>query len=236
MAGIPVFMYHKISPNSSPGASEKMRLTPEKFDKEMHYLYRKGYQAIAPGELVDYCQGKLPGERKKIIISFDDGYRDNFTYAFPILQKYKFKAIIFLVSGLMESSSKWDESGPEPLMSWEEARKMQEEGIIFGSHGHNHRLLPSLSREEAMHEIAASKVLIEKKLHQPIHFFSYPWGKFNQEVKDIVKECGYRGAFSTLPGKNKSGEDVFAFRRVLIRGYDTRFYFFLNLHLGRSRI
>ena len=236
MVGIPVFMYHKVSPNRREGKAEKLRVTPEKFDRQMGYLFNHGYKTLTVEELMRFREGHLQLPGRNVIISFDDGYRDNFTYAFPILQKYNFTAIIFLVSGYIGSTSEWDEGGTEPLLSWEEIKEMWQGRVEFGSHSHTHRLLPSLSREEARREIARSKAVIEEKLGCPIDFFSYPWGKFNPEVKDMVKDCGYRAAFSTLSGRNGPREDILALRRVLIRGYDTGLHFFLNLKFGRARL
>ena len=234
--GIPVLMYHKVGPNRRSGRAEKLRVTPEKFDRQMSCLFKHGYGTIRVEELVTFCQkgGKLP--EKRIIISFDDGYRDNFLYAFPLLRKYNFSAIIFLVSGCVGSVSKWDEGGAEALLNWEEIKEMGRGGMEFGSHGQTHRLLPSLSEEEMKEEIEQSKSLLEKRLGQAVEFFSYPWGKFDERVKHRVETCGYRASFSTRPGKNGRGEDPFALRRILIRGYDSRLHFLLNLKLGRSRI
>lgn len=234
--GIPVLMYHKVSPNRREGRLEKLRVTPEKFDRQMGCLFNHGYKTITVEELITFCEGRLPLPGRKIIISFDDGYRDNFLYAFPILQKYDFTAIVFLVSGGIGFTSAWDEGGPEPLLSWKELQEMHRGGMDFGSHSHTHRLLPSLSREEVRQEIARSKAVIEERLNCPVAFFSYPWGKFNPEIEDMVKNYGYKAAFSTLPGKNGPGEDILALKRILIRGYDTGLHFFLNLKFGRARL
>ncbi len=234
--GIPVLMYHKVGPNRREGRVEKLRVTPEKFERQMSCLFKHGYRTIRVEELTNFCKGELHLPGKRMVLSFDDGYRDNLTYAFPILKKYGFSAIIFLVSSCVGSVSKWDEGGPEPLLNWEEIKEMCRGGVEFGSHGHTHRLLPSLSAEELKKEIEYSKSILEKKLGKAVEFFSYPWGKFDERVKAMVESCGYRASFSTRPGKNGWGEDLFALRRILIRGYDSRLHFLLNLKLGRSRI
>ncbi|MCK4326712.1 polysaccharide deacetylase family protein [bacterium] len=235
MVGIPVFMYHKVSPNRGRKA-EKLRVTPEKFDQQMRYLFAHGYRTISASQLLDFCREKRTLPERRIIISLDDGYEDNFLYAFPILKKYGFRAIIFLVTNCIGSDSCWDEKGPERLLNWAQIEEMRQAGMEFGSHSHTHRILPSLPEEEMRLEVERSKSVLESKLSKSVEFFSYPWGKLNEEVKEIVEGCGYRGAFSTLPGKNRVGEDSFALRRILIRGYDTSLHFLLNLKLGRSRI
>ncbi len=235
MLGIPVLMYHKVSPNRGRKA-EKLRVSPERFDWQMKYLFSHGYRTISASQLLDFCQGKGSLPERTIIISFDDGYEDNFTQAFPILEKYDFKAIIFLVSRWVGSTSQWDKRESVPLLNWDEIREMSQAGFEFGSHSCTHQLLPSLRPEEMRQEIEQSKTVLEERLGKEAQFFSYPWGKFDEKVKDAVKSCGYRASFSTLPGKNGRGEETFALRRILIRGYDNRLHFLLNLKLGRSRI
>ena len=235
MVRIPVFMYHKVSPNRRRKA-EKLRVAPEKFDQQMRSLFAHGYRTISTAQLIDFCRGKCSLPERGIIISFDDGYEDNFTHAFPILKKYGFRAIILLVAGYIGAESSWDEKAHERLLTWAQIEEMSRAGFEFGSHSRTHCLLPPLSQEEMRQEIGESKSILEKGLGKVVEFFSYPWGKFDEKVKNVVKSCGYRASFSTLPGKNGQGEDPFSLRRVLIRGYDSGLHFWLNLKLGRSRI
>jgi len=228
---IPVLMYHKVS----PGKKEKYRIIPERFTNQMEYLSKKGYQTISPDELLGVVRKRRILPEKSVLLTFDDGYKDNFTYAYPILKKYHFKATIFLVTQYMGRKSEWSKREEETL-SWEEIIEMKEEGFSFGSHTHTHPNLLELSRDKVLSEIRDSKKILEGRLGEPIKFFAYPYGKFNSQIRDMVKEAGYLGAFSTLPGKNTKNEDPFLLRRILIRGYDTKPHFILNLKLGRSRI
>ena len=135
----------------------------------------------------------------------------------------------------MGRKSEWSKREEETL-SWEEIEEMKEEGFSFGSHTHTHPNLLELPRDKVLSEIRDSKRILEERLGEPIKFFAYPYGKFNSQIRDMVKEAGYLGAFSTLPGKNAKNEDHFLLRRILIRGYDTKPHFILNLKLGKSRI
>jgi len=228
---IPVLMYHKVS----PGKKEKYRISPERFTNQMEYLSKKGYQTISPDELLGVVRKRRILPEKSVLLTFDDGYKDNFTYAYSILKKYHFKATIFLVTQYMGRKSEWSKREEETL-SWEEIIEMKEEGFSFGSHTHTHPNLLELPRDKVLFEIRDSKRILEERLGEPIKFFAYPYGKFNSQIRDMVKEAGYLGAFSTLPGKNAKNEDPFLLRRILIRGYDTKPHFILNLKLGRSRI
>ena len=228
---IPVLMYHKVS----PGKKEKYRISPEKFASQMEYLSKKGYQAISPDDLLEFVKERKVFPEKPVLLTFDDGYKDNFTYAYSILKKYNFKATIFLVTQYIGKKNEWGNED-EGILSWEEIGKMKKEGFFFGSHTHTHPNLLELSRDKVLSEIRNSKRILEERLEEPIRFFAYPYGKFNSQIEETIKESGYLGAFSTLPGKNGRNEDPFLLRRILIRGYDTKLHFILNLKLGRSRI
>ncbi len=228
--GIPVLMYHKVSENRGKG--EKLRVSSDRFERQMHYLYAHGYRTISADELINFCQGKLPLPKRVVVVSFDDGYKDNYLNALPILKRYGFSSVIFPITDYV-GEGEWD---GEPLLSWEEIEKMRREGMRFGSHSRTHRSLLNLSDDELKAEVKGSKAYLEERLSEPVNFFSYPVGEFNERVKDLVISCGYRGAFSTLPGKNKVGEDIYALRRILIRGYDTWLDFLLKLWKGRSHL
>lgn len=228
---IPVLMYHKVSPSRK----EKYRISPEKFTSQMEYLSKKGYQTISPDDLLEFVRQKRTLPERSVLIAFDDGYKDNFTYAYPILKRYKFQATIFLVTQYIGKKNGWSD-GSEEMLSWEEIEEMKREGFSFGSHTHTHPNLLELPRDKVLSEIRDSKRILEERLEETISFFAYPYGKFNSQIEEIVKEAGYSGAFSTLPGTNGRNEDPFLLRRILIRGYDTKLHFILNLKLGRSRI
>lgn len=257
---IPVLMYHKVA----SGKREKYSISPEKFASQMEYLSKKGYQTISPDELLGFIKrtsvikagrGTLP--QRPVLITFDDGYKDNFTHAYPILKRYNFRATIFLITQYIGQKNGWSKaaspeglpSGQSPsgggawpggedeeILSWEEIKEMKKEGFSFGSHTCTHANLLRLAWHKVLPEIEDSKRMLEERLEEPVRFFAYPYGKFDSQLKEMVKEAGYLGAFSTLPGKNGIAEDPFLLRRILIRGYDTKFHFSLNLKLGRSRI
>ncbi len=228
---VPVLMYHKVS----PGEKEKYRVSPERFNSQIAYLFKKGYQTISPNELLGFIREGKALPKRPLLITFDDGYRDNFTYAYPILKRYRFQATIFLVTQYIGKKNEWS-GGDEEILSWEEIGEMREEGLSFGFHTHTHPNLLELSPDKALFEIRDSRRILEERLGEAIRFFAYPYGKFNLEIRDLVEEAGYLGAFSTLPGKNGRDEDPFLLRRILIRGSDTKLHFMLNLKLGRSRI
>ena len=236
--GVAVLIYHRIADND--GKPEKLKLTPAKFKRQMDYLYRHGYQTISPGDLFAFIKGEKGLLKRAIMLCFDDGYKDIYLNAYPILHRYGFTATTFPVSQFVGGTKEWDEteaSKPwEKLLSWEEIEEMSQYGITFGSHSHTHAWLTLLSDEELHRELRQSKAILESRLNRPVDFFCYPYGKLDERVKEAVKKAGYLAAFSGQPGKNRGGEDLFELRRVLIRGYDTPLDWILNLRNGQSRL
>lgn len=237
--GIPVLMYHRITDEKPQSKLKKLLVTPDSFARQMNYLYTHGYSAITIDEFLSTLKGGWNPSFKPVIITFDDGYRDNYTFAFPILKRYGFNAIIFLVAGYIGDSNLWDEAKGEPirpLLSWSEILEMKEHGIEFGSHGHTHSNLAEISEREQAFELEESKRVLEKELNQEINAFSYPFGIFNESILGITGRSGYSLAFTTRPGKNNSGDDLFRLKRIIVKRSDNMLDFILKLRKGKSRL
>ena len=141
---------------------------------------------------------------RDVMITFDDGFENVFSVARPILQKYGWRATIFLIT---------DKIGNKDFLSWEQILQMKKEGFSFGSHTCSHPNLTLLPPEEAKREIVDSKKIIEEKLDKRIEFFCYPYGKFNKEIEKIVKEAGFLGAVITPSGPGVK-ESPYSLKRV----------------------
>ena len=226
--GFTVFMYHHIRPNEEAPKDDDLAfsVTPEIFEKQVKYLLSKRYNFIG---LEDLSAGTF---KKPVMITFDDGYLDNYKYVFPILKKYKIKAVIFLIAGQIGKN-------PE-LMTWEQVREMQESGLVsFGSHGLNHKNIRRLEENLALCELKESKSLLENKLGHNVQAFCYPFGAggTDKRVRNLVSQSGYLFDFSTRRGLNpwpiKKGRTIY---RAFPRGGETKFDFILQTHLGRSKL
>lgn len=216
---IPVIMYHKVVNDESEGGVHGTYITAEKFDKHMKYLKENNYEPITFKELLKLnYRNRFNNGKKYIILTFDDGYEDNYKIAFPILKKYQFKCIIYLVSHL--NYNKWDVEVPEnpekefALMSWDMIKEMQEYGIEFGGHTMTHQKLAHIPFEQAKEEITKSTEFLEEKLGEKLVCFAYPYGDLNEEVKEFVRECGYSFAVATDSGDLSFSEDLFQIRRI----------------------
>jgi peptidoglycan/xylan/chitin deacetylase (PgdA/CDA1 family) len=151
----------------------------------------------------------------KVIITFDDGYEDNYNIVFPLLKKYNLTAVIFLVSKL--TRNEWGIAEGEPafnLLNDEQIKEMRHYGIEFGSHTQTHRDLLRLKSEETFKEINESKKDLEKRIGSPISAFAYPFGGINENIKKMVRDSGYEFGISTNTGPFKLNEDLMQIRRI----------------------
>lgn len=212
---VPILNYHKVD-----YYNHALSLSPEQFDEQMAYLAKEGYQTISPDRLMAYLNygRKLP--EKPILITFDDGYADNYIYAYPILKKYGFTATIFVVTSLVGSDERY--------MTWEQAREMQQNGFVIGSHTVNHRPLTKQSDQEVLAELSESRDIIKQNLGTFPKYFAYPTGAYNQNIENLVKQSGYVAAFTIRYGQAGCDSDPYALERIPIFNSSNAFHSFVT--------
>lgn len=210
---VPILMYHNIGYEES-----SFFVRPENFTKQMEYIKKKGYAVIALEELAESIKNKKPLKRNNVVITFDDGYRDNFQYAYPVLKKLGFPATIFLITDVI--GNKYSGTGKE-FLNWDEVKMMSKNRISFGGHTKTHLYLGSVKdKEAALAEIIGSKKAIEEKIGMPVDYFCYPFGAFNARVKGLVAQAGYQGACTTNRGFAKLNRDVYELKRIKVTNSD----------------
>lgn len=227
---IPVIMYHRVIHDKSEGGVHGIYVTESQFEKHLKYLKQKGFETITFKDFLNNkYKDRFNREKKQIILTFDDGYTDNYNYAFPLLKKYGFKCVIYLLSHL--NYNKWDvevKENPEhkfDLMDMSMIKEMEEYGIEFGGHTKTHPKLATLPIEIAQEEILTSKKVLEEKLGHALISFAYPYGNLNEDVKKIVKNSGYNFAVATDSGDISFSEDLFQIRRIGIFSTNNFFTF-----------
>jgi peptidoglycan/xylan/chitin deacetylase (PgdA/CDA1 family) len=228
---VPILMYHSISSaDTKPilviGRPDKVKLrlnivSPKSFDKQMAYLKNNGYQVIP---LDDFVEGNKMGRRfphKTVVITFDDGYVDNYTNAFPILKQYHLPATIFLITDFVGQKT--------DMLNWEQVKEMSQYDITFGSHTRHHAYIPSLSKEHMKDEIIGSKHVIEDHLGKAVDYFAYPCGGFNEQAKAVAALAGYKAALSTNRGTDRYNIDLYELSRIHVNNWDNEFTFWSKL-------
>lgn len=176
------------------------------FDEQMNWLHRRGYRSIT---LADYAARGFQHASKTVIITFDDGYADNFTIALPILRRYGFVATVFLVSDYVGTDRifPWDPPRMKDqsnrshyrVLTWDEVGEMVASGFEMGSHTCTHRELVPLAAEDRWDEIRRSRQILEEKVGQEVVSFSYPRGNINTQVIQMVTQAGYQCGVITPP-------------------------------------
>jgi peptidoglycan/xylan/chitin deacetylase (PgdA/CDA1 family) len=204
---IPIVMYHSIVENVSK--DNLLEVSADIFDKQMKFLKKHHYNVAALAEVKDYIEGKKKIPGRTIVLTFDDGYKDNYTYVFPILKKYNFPATVFIILSNM---------GKQGYLDWGEIKEMQDSGLVtFGSHTFTHPFLDVLqSPLDLKNEVAGSKAALEEKLGRPVKLFCYPSGRFNDRVVQAVKDAGYEEATAGNPGSKIPNNNLLILKRLRI--------------------
>lgn len=233
LQGIPILMYHKVNPDPSTGGLG-LRVPPDKFEWQMKYLRKNGYETVSPEDVMDHFEKGKHLPDKPIVITFDDGYKDNHQFAYPIMKKYGYTGTIFVVSKAIGNTNFFDvEKKLQPenkIMDWQEIRELAEAGFTIGAHTVDHPHLAEVPPEVARHQIEESKRALEHGLKKPVEFFAYPYGSYNDTVADLVKQAGYRAAVTTELGLAKADSNPFKLRRIRVTGHYSNEKFIEELH------
>lgn len=211
---VPILMYHYIS--VPPPDADKYRLdlsvTPANFKAHVEYILAAGYHPITVADLADYLRRGIPLPPNPIILTFDDGYLDNYENAFPILKEYKIPATFFVITDFVDNKK-------PGYMTWNQLEDMAIEGMEIGSHTMTHVDLSTKSRTIQASEIAGSKATIEARIGTPVKSFGYPAGKYDSRTLEILRSVGYQAAVTTdAQGTRQSSDAMFELRRVRVRG------------------
>lgn len=209
----PILMYHEILPN--PDSAYRLAVSIKAFDRQMAFLKKHHYNVITLEALADLIKEKKRIPPRTIVITLDDGYWNNFTYAFPILKKYNLPATIFIIINEVGRINKF---GKRDRLSWDEIKLMQDLRIItFGSHALGPEpLINFKDKAEIKRQIFDSKKILEERLGRKVVAFSYPEGRFNAKIRQWVIDAGYKLAVTTSPGKKFPDDDLFALKRLRI--------------------
>ena len=239
MSSIPVLMYHHVNPHKG----DMFTVTPEVFEGQMAYLAKAGYKALSLDELFAFIKGDLDLKQKAVVITFDDGWLDNFIYALPVLEKYKLRATMFIVTDWIEKSSEKSNGIPafiptneeskalvrkgqaqKVVLTWELIGKMTASGLIdFFSHTKSHLNCNNSSEPDILEELQESRRVLEERLGRPCPYLCWPDGIYSDTAISIARKTGYKALFTIERGAVKAGSDPFAIKRNLVEDNVSRF-------------
>lgn len=201
--GTRILCYHRVNDETADYLSVPVR----QFREQIQFLAEEGYQTMGLKDLM-----KGAAAPKSIVITFDDGFQDNYENAFPVLAEFGFSATIFCIAKKI---------GQPFFLRISEIKEMHHAGFEFGSHTLTHPHLKSLAADKKWWEIFGSKRFLEELIGFKCDLFCYPFGEYDAQAVRMVEHAGYRAACSNRPGTNKEKFNPYLLRRTEIGGFDS---------------
>ncbi|NHN29200.1 polysaccharide deacetylase family protein [Paenibacillus sp. S3N08] len=179
----------------------------------MQYLANHGYKTLSLQQFMDYMDNKATGmPEKPILLTFDDGYADNHEHALPILRSLQFQATLFVSPGTTEDGY---------FLNWEQIKEMHQAGWDIQPHGMTHPYLPKLAAKDQNYEIIEAKRQIDEQLQIDTNVFCYPYGERNTTTLNVLKDNGFRYAFTIDQGMTTRTQDPLLLKRIFVNGEET---------------
>jgi peptidoglycan/xylan/chitin deacetylase (PgdA/CDA1 family) len=225
--------------SAAHSAERATYLSPARFERQVDWLRRLGYQSVSVAQVARALQGREGLPRRAVAFTFDDGWLDVFANAFPLLRDAGFTATVFLVGqALGQRGIAFAESrnqAVERLMSVDQVRQLADAGWEIGAHSNTHIHLTRVSEDEARRDIDAGRQAIEAKIGVKPTVFAYPYGDVHGGLARVVEALGFDAACSTVPGRVHRPEERFVLRRVPIRHEMSLARFLYSARLRRYR-
>lgn len=214
---VPILTYHKLGPRPRGVRLKGLYVSEKLFARQLAELCEAGFNTTSTDEAFSAQSSRPP---RTVVLTFDDGFCNVLRHGLPLLAQNKFQAIEFLVADLIGKTNEWEQREgevSEPLMDVTQVREWLAAGHEIGSHTLTHPHLTQLSTDQGREEISASKKKLEDLFGRPIHHFCYPFGDWNEAVRDLVMAAGYQTACTTVAGVNVPGESPYTLKRFTAR-------------------
>jgi peptidoglycan/xylan/chitin deacetylase (PgdA/CDA1 family) len=221
-----ILMYHSIGYNNV-----FFTVRPEEFQWQMNFLKENKYNVVWIDEIVKYLKSGRDIPQRTIVLTFDDGYQDFYSNAFPVLKSFRLKSTVFLPTGYVGKEMTNSNRIPLPLLNWEQIREVHQNGLVkFGPHGVKHAHLTELDSIGVAYEINESRRSIREHLGEVCNVFCYPRGKYNLEVMHKVAGYDFSAAITVDRGVVNHRANLFALKRNSIDSSTTRAQFIGKLN------
>ncbi len=213
---VPVLMYHRVQRLTTKEASSPLMrdltVDPDDFDQQMRFLHDNGFAVLSIMQVLDAVRNHTMLPEKAVALTLDDGYKDNFEVAFPILRKYGFPATVFLVTSVI---------GDTNHVTWDDCKVMMSGAASLESHTVHHYDLTTLSQSALDYELQASKQIIETTLNSHVTSLAYPSGEFNDTVVAALPNCGYEAGWKKGGGPVMPNDNPYLLPRIRVHGRTT---------------
>lgn len=202
---IPVLCYHKISDNAKPG---DYSISTQRFKEHIRLLADSGYHAIVPDQLYNFLRSGGPLPTRPVMITFDDSHIEHYTIAAPVLERYGFRGVFFIMSVTI---------GKPGYLSKDEIRSLSDRGHVIGLHTWDHQLVRILDEKGWDTQVTKPKAQLESITGKPVVYFAYPSGVWNENAIIELKRRYVKAAFQ-LYGKHSINDKMYTIRRIIVPG------------------
>ena len=212
---VPILCYHGVADRPAT-AADRWTVQPDEFERQMAWLAASDRVVLPLAEFAEAITSGLQPDKRAVVLTFDDGYRDFLTTALPVLERHGLHATLFASTGLLGRSPADSRKVLAPMLSWDELAEVAARGVEVGAHSHSHRELDVLRRPVAEEEIALSRELLEAALGRPVQSFAYPYGYNSAATRRAVRRVGYSHACGVKNAYSHRSDDVWSLARFLI--------------------
>ena len=219
---VPIFIYHSVHPDfeGETKNQKSFSVTPLILEAQFRYLYDHGYTVVSLDDLERFVALGTTLVPKPVVLTFDDGWKSEYTYAFPLLKKYGFTATFFVFTNPIGKDSRF--------MTWEDVQELDAAGMTIGNHTLSHPYLTKLSLEEERKEVVQSKKVLEEKLGKSVTHFASPFGQSSDQLVALLKEAGFTTGRTTFWGAMHSKDDLLHLSGYLVERDIKRFMWVLE--------
>lgn len=205
---VPILIYHSVVPhNDSQSALQRYYdVAPGSLDNQLRYLRDNGFTVIGLDFLADALAQNILLPPKSVVLTFDDGWENQFRYAYPLLKKYNDTATFFIYTHAIDHDA---------FLTWNQVKEMDNAGMTIGGHTRTHPFLTDITNPvDLRREIIGGKSVVENHIGHSIDLFAYPYGHYNDQIIQIVKEAGYKTARSTYKGIYHTAQDLYTLKGI----------------------
>lgn len=239
MSRFVILMYHMVS-DPEDDRERRYACPPARFAEHMALLRQGEFNPVS----LDDIHGSLDGTHtlppNAVAVTLDDGFEDNYKHAFPVLDKYRIPATIFLASGMMGKSNLWMQKlgyQKHSMLDWDQIKTMAQSPLMtFGAHTASHAKLTELEHDDLAQEISQSKQRIEEVIGASVNYFAYPYGQYSQQAVEMVKKYGFKIACTTDSGFNNKTTNPLRLKRIEVYGADSVRNLTNKLRFGANQV
>jgi peptidoglycan/xylan/chitin deacetylase (PgdA/CDA1 family) len=214
---VPILMYHAVA-DDPPAATRRLSVTPRALDAQLGFLADNGYTGMTFGDLAAAFETGAALPERPVVLTFDDGYADFATDAWPVLTRRGFPATVFVTSGWIVDAGPYAAGNPpDRMLTWAQIQELAAAGVEIGAHSHSHPQLDGLGAEDLREELDVGRALLQDCIGAPVNALAYPFGYSSPRVRLGARSAGYRCAAAVRNIHATPSADLFALPRLTIR-------------------